>query len=313
MDVALARRYTARRRDRIVTGAREVLQRLAAFGARIECRGERLVIRPGARAVPADLIAAARSIKPALRATLSAGAEGAQPAEDAQHRDDEHLRCIEAEKPRISAAPVEGAQVSAFAKRLGAKSSKMLTEHAQVSAFDKTEHSCGSQAGQPSKVLTHPSLSSFREDGHLRRKWDDAEEERAAIVERDGGTPRSWAEGFARLDPNRPPGDVPLKRWLRFVDDVGLFLDNPFYAVAAALGWGPLDLFGCDRDRPFARIDQAGLLWLLNGDRLIALTENTAGIETQTGARQTYRRKPNEPGRVLAWELGNTARSDADR
>jgi len=33
-------------------------------------------------------------------------------------------------------------------------------------------------------------------------------------------------------------------RWKRFVDDVGLFLDSPFCAVAAALGWGPLDLFG---------------------------------------------------------------------
>jgi hypothetical protein len=37
---------------------------------------------------------------------------------------------------------------------------------------------------------------------------------------------------------------------------------------AAALGCGPLDLFGCDGERPFARIDHAGLLWLLNGTRL---------------------------------------------
>jgi hypothetical protein len=133
--------------------------------------------------------------------------------------------------------------------------------------------------------------------------WGEAEEERAAIVEDDGKIPRAWAEGFARLDPNRPPGDVPAKRWLRFVDDVGTFLDSPFCAVAAALGWGPYDLFGCDRDRPFARIDQAGLLWLLGGDKLIALTENTATIKTRTGARQTYRRKTVEFGRVLAWEL----------
>jgi hypothetical protein len=84
---------------------------------------------------------------------------------------------------------------------------------------------------------------------------------------------------------------------------LGRFLDGPFCAVAAALGWGPLDLFGCDRDRPFARIDQAGLLWLLNGDRLVALSENTATIETCTGARQTFGRKPTEPGRVLVWEL----------
>jgi hypothetical protein len=117
--------------------------------------------------------------------------------------------------------------------------------------------------------------------------------------------PRAWAEGFARLDPDRPPGDVPPRRWRTFIDDIGHFLDSPFCAVAAALGWGPLDLFGCDRDRPFARIDQAGLLWLLNGDRLVALSENTATIETCTGARQTYRRKLSAPGRVLAWELAS--------
>jgi hypothetical protein len=46
---------------------------------------------------------------------------------------------------------------------------------------------------------------------------------RSAIIEYDGGIPRKWAEGYARLDPNRPPGDVPLKRWQRFVDDVGKF------------------------------------------------------------------------------------------
>jgi hypothetical protein len=55
--------------------------------------------------------------------------------------------------------------------------------------------------------------------------------------------------------------------------------------------------------RPFARIDYAGLLWLLAGDKLIALTADTATVETCTGARQTYRRRPGEPGRVLAWDL----------
>jgi hypothetical protein len=133
--------------------------------------------------------------------------------------------------------------------------------------------------------------------------WGEAEEERAAIAEHDGGIPRAWAEGFARLHPDRPPADVPAKRWLTFVDDVGRFLDTAFCAVALALGWGPHDLFGCDRDRPFARIDQAGLLWSLNNNRLVALSENTAAVETRTGARQTWRRKPDELGRVLPWEL----------
>jgi hypothetical protein len=48
--------------------------------------------------------------------------------------------------------------------------------------------------------------------------WGEAEEERAAIVEFDGGIPRTWAEGFAQLDPVRPPADVPLRRWQRFVE-----------------------------------------------------------------------------------------------
>jgi hypothetical protein len=133
--------------------------------------------------------------------------------------------------------------------------------------------------------------------------WGATQEERAGIVEYDGGVPRAWAEGFARLDPDHPPGDVPLQRWQTFVDDCARFLDGGWAKKAAALGWGPLDLFGTDRERPLARIDHAGLLWLLNGARLVALAENTVTMETNTGTRQTYRRKPNEPGRVLAWDL----------
>jgi hypothetical protein len=136
--------------------------------------------------------------------------------------------------------------------------------------------------------------------------WGEAEEQRAAVVEHDGKVPRTWAEGFARLDPNRRPADVPLRRWQTFIDDVGRFLDGGWAEKAAALGWGPYELFGCDRNRPFARIDQLGLCWRLAGNRVVDLSRSAAVIEMwTTGARQTYRRKPSEPGRVLAWELAN--------
>ena len=118
----------------------------------------------------------------------------------------------------------------------------------------------------------------------------------------DEGVPGDWAGGVAGLDPDCPPADVPPGRWRGFVDDARRFLASDFAAAAAALGWSALDLFGCDRDRPFARIDRAGLLWLLSGSRLVALTTDAARIETRTGARQTWRRKPAEPGRLLAWE-----------
>jgi hypothetical protein len=134
--------------------------------------------------------------------------------------------------------------------------------------------------------------------------WREVDEERAAIIEYDANIPRIWAEGFARLHPDRPPGDVPPRRWLQFVDDVGHFLDSPLCAFAAALGWGPYDLFGCDRDRPFARTDCAGLLWLLGGDKLVEIDHHKAVIQRRAGARQTFRRRPIDTGHVaLAWEI----------
>jgi hypothetical protein len=130
-------------------------------------------------------------------------------------------------------------------------------------------------------------------------------EERAGIVEHDADVPRGWAEGFARLDTAKPISDVPPVRWQRFIDDCGRFLDQRWAVEAAIrLGWEPLQLFGCDRIRPFARIDHGGLLWRLDGGELLALTDTTAVIGRPNGVRHTYRRRPIEPGQfVLAWKL----------
>ena len=134
-------------------------------------------------------------------------------------------------------------------------------------------------------------------------KGGEVEEKRIGIGRNNSDIPRAWAEGFAQLDPNYPRGDVPPKRWRIFIDDVRQFLGSDFAGFAAALQWDPYDLFGSDRDVPFARIDAAGLLWLLNGNRLLMLSENAATIETETGARQVYVRRRSRRGRCLAWEL----------
>jgi hypothetical protein len=133
--------------------------------------------------------------------------------------------------------------------------------------------------------------------------WGDHEDERAAISEYDGGAPREWAEALARLDLSTPPSDVPPKRWLRFIDDCGNFIDNGWAVRAAELGWTPFDLFGCDRSKPFARIDRCGLLWLLDGRQLRALTAETAVIENASGSTAKFYRRPYEPGQVLPWEI----------
>jgi len=149
---------------------------------------------------------------------------------------------------------------------------------------------------------THREVD-FEHSGHFEHRAK-AQRNRAAVIAHDTGHgSRTWDEGVARLNRDRPPIGVPIGRWQRFIATAVSFLHSPFRSIAAALGWSAHDLFGCDGDRPFERIDQSGLLWLLNGDRLVALTSEEAVIETQSGIRQTFRRRPDEVGRVLAWEL----------
>jgi hypothetical protein len=139
--------------------------------------------------------------------------------------------------------------------------------------------------------------------------WPDEQEERAAIIEHDGGVPHAWAEALARLDPAKPPAEIPPPRWLKFINDCGRFFDAGWAERAAAFGWGPLDLFGCDRARPFARVDNMGLIWFVNGGTIAELHRDRAIIETRIGAHQSYRRRPVDIGRVvLAWHLVEEAK-----
>ena len=77
-------------------------------------------------------------------------------------------------------------------------------------------------------------------------------------------------------------------------------------AQASRLGWTAHDVFGVNQVKPFERLDGAGLVRLLNGRPVVALTEVEAVIECPNGARQVFRR--NRPGvlsereRVLLWE-----------
>lgn len=126
---------------------------------------------------------------------------------------------------------------------------------------------------------------------------------RVATIGEGSGVPEEWAEGLARLDPACPPLDVPAKRWSRFVDDCGRFLDD-WAARAADLGWRVEDAFGCHPRAPFARLDHAGLAWMLNGRPIVELTAETATIATPNGGRLTYRRKSRiDPETIAPWEL----------
>jgi len=77
--------------------------------------------------------------------------------------------------------------------------------------------------------------------------------------------------------------NISPERWAQFIDDCGRFLDQGWATHAEGLGWGPLDLFGCDRERSPAEGDHAGLLWRIEGGKLIIMSAYAATIETATG------------------------------
>jgi len=146
-------------------------------------------------------------------------------------------------------------------------------------------------------------------------------EERAAILEFDESLSRAEAEAIARremvagvygdmqaardpdsyasaLAPLRAncPAHVPEDRWRQAIVDATAFTSK-WGAQVHALGWTERELFGLpdvpDRPRPkyqrLSRYDQTGLVWLLQGRHVVALTKDTAVIETANGT-VVYRR-----------------------
>ena len=103
-----------------------------------------------------------------------------------------------------------------------------------------------------------------------------------------------------------PPRNYPERPWQQLIVDAERFLGD-WAAQGAALGWPTWELFGCHRRAPWGRIQGMGLILLLRGDKIGALTESEAVIRTATGAHQTYHRKPFDPlhpaERRLVWEL----------
>jgi hypothetical protein len=99
----------------------------------------------------------------------------------------------------------------------------------------------------------------------------------------------------------RCPDLVPAKRWQQAVSDGKTFLTR-WGDQAHALGWTARDLFGLiavpEHAEPsfnrLSRYDETGLIWLLQGRPVVALTEAAAAIQSSTGAITIYRRH-NKP------------------
>ena len=161
---------------------------------------------------------------------------------------------------------------------------------------------------QPASVST-PRETPFTESNHTPnpvvslshhlgretvRHRENCETPRETAVRQLGGSP--YAEALDRLE-RGCPDYVEAERWQHCLIDAQRFLAK-WGEHAESLSWTSRDLFGLAPvpDKPTAnfqrlsRYDLTGLIWLLRGDPVVALTETTAAIRHATGNITTYRR-----------------------
>jgi hypothetical protein len=145
------------------------------------------------------------------------------------------------------------------------------------------------QLSEPSKP-SKPSFEGFEGDRSSRVS---------------AGQPVEFEQGYHRnvlaALRSKCPELVEPERWQQAIHDANSFLAT-WGAQAHTLGWTARELFGLHAvpERPAAtyrrlsRYDETGLIWLLQGRAVVALTETEAAILGHSGAIQEYR-KHNKP------------------
>jgi hypothetical protein len=146
------------------------------------------------------------------------------------------------------------------------------------------------------RVLVRDTARDTVRDAVSRGRITDGEETRQGPPETRRCVPAWYAPYLAMLQVRCPDlidehcYQLALQDCCRFLDEWG--------EHAHALGWTAQDLFDLpavpEKPKPnyrrLSRYDQTGLIWLLHGRRVAALTEETAAIESASGPISVYRR-----------------------
>jgi hypothetical protein len=117
------------------------------------------------------------------------------------------------------------------------------------------------------------------------------------------GYPLAWANYFGGMETGPKLECFGEHRWNVMTDDAAAFLKS-WGKTAHLLGWTTLDLFGVHPAAPAARFDVMGLIPVLNGGRVIAITKEGVIVKAPSGATLSYQRT-NQAGAVPV-----TARAD---
>jgi hypothetical protein len=126
--------------------------------------------------------------------------------------------------------------------------------------------------------------------------------DRAVAGETGRVVPAEWAKQIALLKSNEPKLGMSPLHWAQFVRDARRFLAE-WGAEAARLGWSAEDIFGVHPLAPEARYDVMGIVPLIRGNEVVAISEQRATIRTPGGGHMTYYRHRPNSGAVAVWEL----------
>jgi hypothetical protein len=123
----------------------------------------------------------------------------------------------------------------------------------------------------------------------------------AQSVEIEGSVLAEWHAILAGLKRRGPVDWLSHEQWLGLLSDAENFLKR-WGSAAHLLGWTSLDLFGVHPVAPAARFDVMGLIPILNGAEVLALTNQTATMRRVSSAVQTYSR-PKVSGAIVISQL----------
>jgi hypothetical protein len=114
--------------------------------------------------------------------------------------------------------------------------------------------------------------------------------------------PAEWSVGVWTLMGMATPTNINPAYWSQVVADASSFIAT-WGAIAHAMGWTTLQLFGVDAHKPDARTDTMGLCWLLQGRTVVAVTADKIAVRNRQGVIKNFYRQPQAAGAIPVWDL----------
>src|SRR5665213_1163529 len=121
-----------------------------------------------------------------------------------------------------------------------------------------------------------------------------------------GLLPPDLSDGLESLRAMAAPRITRPEVWPEIVSDALLLARDGWAETAMALGWSPLQLWGCSPDRGGNPADDGLAVWLA-GRRVLLIDGASCIVESGPKARAVFSRRP-AAGAVFLWQLGSAAK-----